>query len=313
MDRSVRAYAALFRVFLAPTAVADSLAGFVLAWGVAAESGGDAGDVATIARAVGVAVCSVLSYSLGMALNDVFDVRKDRERNVEKPIVSGALSLRAAIAVSVALAVVAGGVAAALGVLPLWFGLVAAILAYNGGGKRLPLIGNALMGGCRGLNFLLGAATFAGVASVVAPSAFLGGAGILAAYVTLVTAVSLLEDRPYRPRGFALTVLPFALVPVLLIVLQPASVANVANAAILGFLLFEAFAGARRRDRSPVHPAAVFVRKSLAGIFFVDAGALLALSPHRTSNLTGASLIYVLFVIHWIWKRRWLRAGREGS
>ena len=138
------------------TAVADVLAGFLvcaqmpaaLAWPPAA------GWLAIIA--------SVAFYAAGMILNDVYDLALDRVERPERPLPRGTIAPRAAAAAGAALLTL--GAAAACGAAVVarapWpalvgAGLTAAVWGYDRHAKRTPL-GPAVMGACRGLNWLLG-------------------------------------------------------------------------------------------------------------------------------------------------------------
>jgi 4-hydroxybenzoate polyprenyltransferase len=97
-------------------------------------------------------------YASGTALNDVFDFEVDRVERPDRPLPSGRISLRTAgwlgalgLAFGPAIAFSSGSVAS---------GIIAAvlsafILAYDAGLKQTAL-GPLFMGGCRGLNLLLG-------------------------------------------------------------------------------------------------------------------------------------------------------------
>jgi 4-hydroxybenzoate polyprenyltransferase len=102
-------------------------------------------------------------YLGGMVWNDYFDFEEDNRERPFRPLPSGQISRRSAIAIGVALLGAGLFFAAIAGLArPGWsawpFGiavaLVAAILAYDGGLKRTPF-GPIAMGTCRLLNVLL--------------------------------------------------------------------------------------------------------------------------------------------------------------
>ena len=68
----MRPYLELCRIYLVPTALADSFAGFALAAAVFNKSEDPL-------PALVVAVISACLYSSGMAGNDLFDLEKDRQ------------------------------------------------------------------------------------------------------------------------------------------------------------------------------------------------------------------------------------------
>jgi 4-hydroxybenzoate polyprenyltransferase len=103
-------------------------------------------------------------YGGGVVLNDVFDASLDAVERPERPIPSGAITIRSARLFGGLL--LTGGVAAAFFCSTL-SGLVASataltVLLYDAWGKHQNLLGPLNMGLCRGLNLLLGM-TVAGV------------------------------------------------------------------------------------------------------------------------------------------------------
>jgi 4-hydroxybenzoate polyprenyltransferase len=301
----LRAYLELIRVFLTPSAAADSYAGLV----VAAARAGTAVPGGTLAAAIGT---SVLIYWLGMAANDIFDRAKDAAAAPARPIPAGRIPLAHAVIFSLLLAAAALGLAAAAGVLLPASALISAALLYDAGLKRIPVLGSLLMGLCRALNFVLGASAAAGAAAVAADPVLLGGAGILGLYIAMVTRVSELEDAPEDAARLRARALPALAVPAVLVLLRPAEPVSWANGVLLAALLLEALR-AGTRGAGPVHGAAVYVRKALGGIFLVDAGLVLALSPPHTRPLAPCLALYGLLALAWAWKLRWMRRGSMGS
>lgn len=108
---------------------------------------------------LGLPVASVLLYWGGMALNDAADADLDRLERPERPIPSGRVSQRAAVATAGALTAAGLGVAGLTGgrsSLAVAVPLAAAIWAYDLSAKRNAL-GPIVMAACRGLDVLLGA------------------------------------------------------------------------------------------------------------------------------------------------------------
>jgi 4-hydroxybenzoate polyprenyltransferase len=104
-------------------------------------------------------VASVCLYAGGLLLNDLVDLREDLAERPQRPLPSGAASWIAVNVVmgllflgALALCLVAGRWTLGVGV-----ALLGAILSYNLGNKRLPVVGALNMGLCRGLSVLLGA------------------------------------------------------------------------------------------------------------------------------------------------------------
>ncbi len=316
MKDRLRSRLELLRVFLTPTAVSDSLAGFIGADSLSTEP-----LRAPPSQAALVAGASIAAYWLGMVLNDIFDRKKDLLTAPGKPIPSGRISLREAVvtAVTVGAAALALGIAAQAPVLAV--GLLAAIVAYDAGGKNVPILGNLLMGLCRSANFLLGAAAARGQTMALTTPALIAGAATLGAFIVLVTAVSRLEDEPFDA-GRLLRRSAWALgIPLGLWLARWDDVFSAVNSAGLAWLLIDALRSARGvglNRNARFHGAAIFVRKALAGVFFVDAGVVLAILPgDATAGEAGRApviaIFYALFGLTWLWKRQWLRRGSSGS
>lgn len=163
---------------------------------------------------VGVVTASLLLYSGGMLLNDWFDRAVDAEERPERPIPSGAVGAMAVL--TAGLAALAAGVGLAL-LFGLSVGLIAAALAglvvlYDGGAKRWPPLGVTVMGGCRAVNLLLGAAAVGEVGSW--PEFLWLAAGVHLAYVVLVSLVAVNEvtGLPPKPVVILLGLTPLAAV-----------------------------------------------------------------------------------------------------
>ena len=157
------AYAAIVRVPNTFTAPPDVLAGAALA----AAAGAPLAPVGTAAACV----ASLLLYAAGTTLNDWADAERDARERPERPIPSGRVPRRRALALGLSL-VVAGVAVAAVGAGPAGGAaaalVAAAVLAYDGGLKDGPA-GFLAMGLARGFNVALGlAAAGAGAAEVLA-------------------------------------------------------------------------------------------------------------------------------------------------
>lgn len=137
------------------TAAADSLAGYLVVSGLQALEWPPVACWLAVLASVGF-------YAAGMVLNDVYDVAIDRDERPERPLPSGAIPVSRAAAVGNLLMVVGGIAACAAAVAantpwPAFVGaaLTAAIWLYDRHAKAT-CFGPAVMGTCRGLNWLLG-------------------------------------------------------------------------------------------------------------------------------------------------------------
>ncbi|ESP88054.1 geranylgeranylglycerol-phosphate geranylgeranyltransferase [Candidatus Halobonum tyrrellensis] len=115
------------------------------------------------------AVATAFATGAGNAVNDYFDREIDRLNRPDRPIPSGRVSPRGALAFSLALFVAAVVAAAALPRLALAIAVVnlLALLAYTELFKGLPGVGNAVVGYLTGSTFLFGAAAVEGLGSAV--------------------------------------------------------------------------------------------------------------------------------------------------
>ncbi|MBP7828596.1 MAG: UbiA family prenyltransferase [Kiritimatiellae bacterium] len=169
------------------TVPGDPLAGFLLAAGSKAAPGG---------RLVAAVAASLCFYAGGLLLNDALDLETDRRERPGRPLPSGRASPRGALAAAVILLLAGLGCSAALGprAREIGLALAAAIVLYDAGGKRAPFFGSALMGVCRALSLLLGAAAFPGLAGW--PPLVVIGAAALGLYILSVTNLARRETEP---------------------------------------------------------------------------------------------------------------------
>ncbi|MEU6162476.1 SCO3242 family prenyltransferase [Streptomyces sp. NPDC047130] len=182
MTATGRDWAELLRVSALFTVPGDALAG-------AAAGGGRPG-----ARTLGAAGASLCLYAAGMALNDWADREEDARERPARPLPSGRVSPRAALAAAGALTAAGLGCAALAGrrALNVATPLAGTVWAYDLWLKRTGY-GPAAMGAARALDLLLGAAATGTVRGAV-PSAL-----ALGAHTYAVTTVSRHETRGGAP------------------------------------------------------------------------------------------------------------------
>ncbi len=195
---AARAWLRLARVSNTPTVVSNTVAGAVVATGAARAD--------TVAL---VALAMALFYTAGMILNDVLDEEVDRRERPERPLPSGAVSRRAAVAAVVALFGAGAALLAILGVAPLLagLGLIALIVLYDIWHKGNPL-SPVLMGGCRALVYVIAALAVAGSAGLD----LLATAAVLLLYVVGLTEMAKSEATgrsPIWPVTAVLLAVPF--------------------------------------------------------------------------------------------------------
>ena len=179
-DAQVSYAVALLRLMRIPnvfTAIADVLMGFAFVHQSFQPVGG----------LIFLVLATMCLYSAGMIWNDIFDVEVDTKERPDRPIPSGAISLKSAWLWGTGLLCV-GFLSASMSFVlfgdtasPLWFGfepgivallLIVAILLYNKTLKKTVLAPVA-MGSCRTLNVLLGMSLASGDHVDIFPSGLL--------------------------------------------------------------------------------------------------------------------------------------------
>lgn len=209
-----------FRLLRLPnllTVPGDPVAGALLA----AAAVSRAPSAPALAAAAGASLCL---YAFGLILNDLMDIETDRAERPDRPLPSGEIPVSqarmAAVVVALAglnLALIAGRPALHAAAV-----LAALIILYNGGAKRIPVVGALTMGLCRGMNLMLGALALGAPASIGQWLPVLLAAVGLTLYVAAFSALAAREMATEKPQG-SLRWLPFA---ALLIVLPAVLVAS---------------------------------------------------------------------------------------
>ena len=160
--KTLRSYCELVRLPNTFTAMADAMAGYWLV----------VGELRWTAQATCLVLASASLYSAGIVFNDVRDIETDRRERPQRPVASGKVGRRRAIAIGVFLAILGVALAGAAGFAATWddaapatlvqkarplmvsCALLAAILAYDFLFKGT-ILGPLSMGICRGLNLLM--------------------------------------------------------------------------------------------------------------------------------------------------------------
>jgi 4-hydroxybenzoate polyprenyltransferase len=191
-----KSYLDLCRISNLPTVWTNVLAAYMLASGEF-----------SLFPYLALAVAMSGFYMAGMSLNDACDVAYDRLHRPSRPIPSGRVPLRNAIALTIAL--FAAGMALLL-TLPYWSGLVAGVIliltivVYDLRHKKTPF-SVLIMAACR---FLVFAVASVAISDRLVPLVLVAG-GIQFLYVVLISVVARHEAR--RSNAF-----PFPVVPAML-------------------------------------------------------------------------------------------------
>ncbi len=148
---------------------------------------------------MGVVLAALLLYSAGMIWNDVADFSEDCRSRPKRPLPSGRIRRESAFVVALLLAVSGIVVASLAGInASVVAGLLTLCIALydfgRSGKSRLSRwLGFALMGACRGLSFLMGAAV------VISPpnwtGAIWGAAVVISLYISGVTLIAYRETE----------------------------------------------------------------------------------------------------------------------
>ncbi len=187
MNPRLRTWLQLFRAPNLFTVPGDPVSGFLLAnFGVL-----------TI-EALYVIGASLCFYAAGLLDNDLADLTEDREERPGRPLPSGAASTGMVRMVALALIAVGLGLCALVGTTTLVAGgaIVIAVVLYNHGVKRLPVLGALNMGLCRTLSVILGAS--AAPAGAIAKEAIVA-AGLIGLYIAAITNLARFETRAGSP------------------------------------------------------------------------------------------------------------------
>ncbi|MFH0946624.1 MAG: UbiA family prenyltransferase [Planctomycetota bacterium] len=162
--------------------MADGVAGACLAVGAGARA-----EPGRVALAL---ACSLCLFLFGMSQNDLADRNRDRITRPERPLPSGALSLRGARIVVFSTALLAGGLGVLAGPPGCWLvlGMLLLISLYNLSPGHMGPVGPVLLGSIRAANLLLAAVLLAAPWAALAPAL---GYGL---YIGLVSSAARMED-----------------------------------------------------------------------------------------------------------------------
>ncbi|MCY3022170.1 MAG: UbiA family prenyltransferase [Planctomycetota bacterium] len=268
---SLRGYLRLVRLPNVFTALADVLAGYAISRTWAPSSDAD------FRRYLPLFGASAALYMAGMAFNDVADRAEDAETRPNRPIPSGQVSVRGAIACAFILMLAGVGLAwwAGFPALLRAAALSAAIMTYNFSAKRNVLMGPLVLGLCRFWNVQLGmtghaefvfhAENSGPLDSPWAPAIAVG------IYAAGLTAFSAQEEAGGQRRAFLLGWL-FSGSAILLAALSSSPAAWFA---LLPLALTLSFLSHRLNRLGTPQAARDLVRAGVMGICLLDAGLIL--------------------------------------
>lgn len=276
-----RSHLALARISNTPTVISNVLAGVVLAHPLGLDW-----------LTVGICVAIVFFYTAGMYLNDILDLEIDRTQRPDRPVPSGAVPLKLAWGITIALFLVglillipAGAAALIAGV-----ALIACIAVYDFWHKGNP-IGPLFMGGTRVLVYVTAFFAFS--------RSWMGEAtlwcAVMLLYVAGLTSISKSEHGPSATRYWPLASL---FLPVILAVSR--SQGSVVLILSVVFILWVVYCGSfvYAASRRSIGGA---IARLIAGISLVDA---LLLATHEA--WWGVAIALAAFVSTVV-LQRWIR------
>jgi 4-hydroxybenzoate polyprenyltransferase len=286
----------LLRLPNLPAVPGDPLLGLLLA---------GAGGAIAVPTALTVMAAALSLYAFGLLLNDVADLAEDRRERPDRPLPAGRVSPRAAVVAALLLA--------ALGLLLAWSAslacgvvaavLLGAILCYTFWVRRWPAVALTVMGCCRGLSVLLGAAAL-GWPALSAPMVVVASL-TMTGYTIALAAVALgeTEHKQIGLRRFGPCVMVMAGIVLARLMLSPESVLGAPWVALVwaNVAMLRAANHGRRLAGAP--PPAL-VGKTI-GCFVRDMTLLqAAFCALATSSLPLSAAVGSLWLVSWVLSRR---------
>jgi len=227
MPSPMKSWLQLFRAPNLFTVPGDPLAGYLLA---------SAGTGAFHPAVAAIIAASILFYGFGLLLNDLMDLDEDRAERPSRPLPRGEVRPKIVWLVAAAIGIAGLVICALTGAKTFYCGgaIILAVIAYDCGLKKIPVIGVINMGACRGLNVLLGAS----LAQTFAPPA-LAGAALIAAYIAGVTLLARHETgNPATPPLIGRLIRALILIQAFLCAISGSHPADWICAAILALALW---------------------------------------------------------------------------
>ncbi|MDQ3727339.1 MAG: UbiA family prenyltransferase [Thermoproteota archaeon] len=206
VSQRLREYLLLIRLPNVFTTPSNILAGYFAAVTVAE---------ADIVRLIALMVSSGLLYVGGIVLNDYFDVEIDKRERPSRPLPSGNISKRHALAIAMVALLIANTIALVVGPMSLAVSVVLTftIIAYD---YRLKhgLLGPFAMAGARFLNVILGASPVLLYINNHSYAIVGAAAASLFLYIVVITILSKKEAGNERPNSTMASLIVFGVISV---------------------------------------------------------------------------------------------------
>jgi 4-hydroxybenzoate polyprenyltransferase len=236
VSQRLREYLLLIRLPNVFTTPSNILAGYFAAVTVAE---------ADIAHLIALMVSSGLLYVGGIVLNDYFDVEIDKRERPSRPLPSGNISKRHALAIAMVALLIANTIALVVGPISLTVSVVLTftIIAYD---YRLKhgLLGPFAMAGARFLNVILGASPVLLYINNHSYAIVGAAAASLFLYIVVITILSKKEAGNERPNSTMASLMVFGVISVvaalgLVLQLQLAFLLNLSIFAVVMIVTFK--------------------------------------------------------------------------
>ena len=262
VSQRLREYLLLIRLPNIFTTPSNILAGYFAAVTVAE---------ADIAQLIAVMVSSGLLYVGGIVLNDYFDVEIDKRERPSRPLPSGNISKRHALAVAIVALLIANTIAFVIGPISLAVSLALtfAIIAYDYRLKHGPL-GPFAMAGARFLNVILGASPVLLYINNHSYAIVGAAAASLFLYIVAITILSKKEAGNERPNSTMASLMIFGVtsaVGALGLVLLQLQLAFLLNLSIFAAVMIITFKQHLWKELPSVQKA---VRNMVISIIIID-------------------------------------------
>ncbi|EDY16778.1 UbiA prenyltransferase [Chthoniobacter flavus Ellin428] len=284
------------------TVPGDPLAGFLLT---------TAGRVDL--RLVFAIVASLLFYSHGLLLNDLADLKEDRRDRPQRPLPSGAADSRVVLLVAILLAGLALVICSFVSLHSIIVGalLLTAIVVYNLWAKRVPILGPIVMGICRGLSILLGAAagmweyvlptgTIIGISSILYHLAVAGAVGtaLYIAAITHLARIETLSDPPELPRTLPYITLVVVIIGFFFAAIDRTHLLSYTNIWLYLIGAYTLYAGSkihRRLTRQPAPPIPPIIGQLIR--LLLPLQAIFCVASRSAAGAISAAVLLILWPI----------------
>ncbi|MDR3401164.1 MAG: UbiA family prenyltransferase [Chthoniobacter sp.] len=285
------------------TVPGDPLAGFLLATGGHLDH--------RLPLAIGASLCF---YSHGLLVNDLADLAEDRRDRPNRPLPSGAASVRAVLIAAIVLALLALAFCYLISQNTLYIGLalLAAVVVYNLWAKKIPILGPINMGLCRGLSIFLGTAAgiyeFASAdgrpaaamwSTLLALAVFAAtGVTLYIAAITHLARIETLADPPKLPRTLPFVTLFLVIVAFFVAAIdrtQPLRYTNIWLYLIGAYTVYAGFKIHQRLTRQPPPPIPPIIGQLIR--LLLPLQAIFCLASRSVAGAISAVSLLILWPI----------------